>query len=314
MSSKGELPRNSSPQSLSHKRNKNDKLEEFPSKTNNNKDYWNDLLRERTEGRFTRNMADLKEVLGQDSQKRFFRSALTQFCMSTGGQEGAGSHSNKASLAGSGYGFHKPPANFWKTLKAREILLLAKKMIKWKQPPFKRLMSSVSAKKRPGSPLWEHRVTSPPIRALRPSSAAPSWGGGAVLPWQMSLFHSQSSLTLFVCRIPLPSERRPLGGVTRAGEGVCAAGLGGPIHTVLRGSIFPSATQTQASGPNAAPGQCCQRWILWTVQPGSATVAISFFAEWDSLWWFTERQGTQCRFKDAPTEKAQIVGPFSQSK
>ena len=47
-----------------------------------------------------------------------------------------------------------------------------------------------------------------------------------------------------------------------------------------------------------------------------ATVAISFFAEWDSLWRFAERQGShlQCSFKDAPTKKAQIVGPFSQSK
>ena len=175
-----------------------------------------------------------RRFLARTLKMHFFRSTLTQFRMSTGGQEGTSSRSNKASLAGSGYGFHKPPANFWKTLKAREISLLAKKMIKWKQPPFKRLMSSVSAKKRPGSPLWEFRVTSPPIRALLPSSAAPSWGGGAVLPWQMSLFHSQSSLTLFVCRIPLPSERGPLGGVTRVGEGVCAAGLGGPIHTALR--------------------------------------------------------------------------------
>ena len=117
-------------------------------------------------------------------------------------------------------------------------------------------------------------MTSPPIRALRPSSAAPSWGGAAVLAWQMSLFHSQSSLTLFVCRIPLPSERRPLGGVTRVGEGVCAAGLGGPILYFLLqprrrplGRMQPpdNAVSAEYCGPFS---QAVQQWPFLSLQSG----------------------------------------------
>lgn len=66
------------------------------------------------------------------------------------------------------------------------------------------------------------------------------------LPLQMSLFHSQSSLTLFVCWIPPPSERGPLGGPTTRGEW-CAQLAGRPLFTQLaESSTLPSATQTEA--------------------------------------------------------------------
>lgn len=253
--------------------------------------------------------------LARTLKMHFFRSTLTQFCMSTGGQEGAGSRSNKASLAGSGYGFHKPSANFWKTLKAREISLLAKKMIKWKQPPFKRLMSSVSAKKRPGSPLWEPRVTSPPIRALLPSSAAPSWGGWGDSP----LANVTLSLTKLLDLVCLPDSiakwKRAPGRGDQSGWGGVRSWPGGPYsHSTQKVLYFLQQPRRRPLGrmqppDNAVSAEYCGPF-------SQATVAISFFAEWDSLWWFAERQGShlQCSFKDAPTKKAQIVGPFSQSK
>ena len=204
--------------------------------------------------------------LARTLKMHFFRSTLTQFCMSTGGQEGAGSCSNKASLAGSGYGFHKPSANFWKTLKAREISLLAKKMIKWKQPPFKRLMSSVSAKKRPGSPLWEPRVTSPPIRALLPSSAAPSWGGmGRFSLGKCHSFTHKAPWPCLFAGFHCQVKEGPWEGWPEWVRGCAQLAWGALFTQHSESSIFPSATQTQASGPNAAPRQCCQCWILWTV-------------------------------------------------
>lgn len=107
----------------------------------------------------------------------------------------------------------------------------------------------------------------------------PVGGGGAILPWQTSLFHSQSSLTLFVCRIPLPSERGPLGGVTRVGEGVCAAGLGGPIHTALRkfsisfsnpdaGLWAECSPQTMLSALNTVDRLARQLWPFLSLQSG----------------------------------------------
>ena len=211
------------------------------------------------------NVADLKEVLCQGSQNPFFRSALIQRCVSTGGQDSAGSCSNQASHAGSGYSFYKPRADLCKTLKAWEISLIAEGMIKWNQPPFKRLMSSLSPKKRPRSPLWKPRVTSPPDPGTSPFLCCSQVRG--FLPLQMSLFHSQSSLTLLFCRIPLPSERGPLGGVIRRGEGFVQLAGRPYSHGSQKSSLFPSATQMQVpeARPNSAPRQCRQRWKLHTV-------------------------------------------------
>lgn len=69
------------------------------------------------------------------------------------------------------------PGQFLKTLKAWEISLTAEKKIKWNQPPFEGLMSSISPEKRLHFPLWESRVTSPPDhKPLSPPPAIPSWG------------------------------------------------------------------------------------------------------------------------------------------
>lgn len=218
---------------------------EFPWKTNNSKDYWNaHARRERTEGRFTRNVADLKEVLCQGSQNASFRSALIPCCVSTGGQETTGSCSNQASHAGSGYSFYKPRADLWKTLKAWEISLIAEEMRKWNRPPFKRLMSSISPEKRPLSPLWKPRVTSPPDPCTSPFLCCSQFRG--FLPLQMSPFHSQSSLTLLFARFHCQVKEGPWEAWSEEARALCSW-PGGPIHAARRKFYIPF------SNPDAGP-------------------------------------------------------------
>lgn len=84
-------------------------------------------------------------------------------------------------------------------------------------------------------PLWKFWVTSPPDHMpLSPSPASPSWG---VLCLYKCHFHSQSSLTLFVCWIPLPVKQGLWEGDQEV-RGVCSW-LGGPIHTACRKFCIP---------------------------------------------------------------------------
>lgn len=146
------------------------------------------------------------------------------------------------------------PSQFLKNLKAREISLLAKKMIKWNSSPFKRLM--LVCLKRKGQLSFVESsgdITSHP-QALLPSCCSRCCGGAVLLK---KCHSSPKPLDLkLVCLIHCWAEKRAPGG-TRSGQG--AAGLGGPIHTALRKFYISFSNPDPASEPNAAPKQCRQR-------------------------------------------------------
>lgn len=107
-----------------------------------------------------------------------------------------------------------------------------------------RMMSSISPKKRPHFPLWKSMVTSPP--AHMPLSSFPA-GSLAEVPAAFAnvTLCSQSSLTLFVCWAPQPSERRPPSTGERR-RGLCSW-LGAPIHTTYGKSYTPFSSPDRGS-------------------------------------------------------------------
>lgn len=180
-------------------------------------------------------------------------------------------------------------------------------------------MSSISPKKRPNFPLWNSRVTSAPDHMpLSPSPAIPSWGGS--LPPPMSPFHSQSSLTLFVCWILWPGEGGPRRDRSVRGER-CAQLARRPLYPQpAESSIFPSVTQTEA------PETECSLWTML-----SALNAVNSSARQGNCGhFFFSRVGLaltagikagqcglisclQLRFKNGPTNKARLYA-FSPRK
>lgn len=178
------------------------------------------------------------------------------------------------------------PSQFLKILKPWEISLIAKRKIKWNQPPFERLMSSSSLEKRPHFSFvkiqgditsWSHATqTFPCYSQLRGS-----------LPSQMSFFHSQSCLTLFVRWIPMPSARDLWERGAEEAKGMHSWPRGPYLHSLQQALHSLQQPRRRPPRPNPAFVQCCQHWILGAVEPGRATGAISFFPGWDSLWWLT---------------------------
>lgn len=135
----------------------------------------------------------------------------------------------------------------------------------------------------------------------------------------MSLFHSQSSLTLFVCGIPLPSESGPLGERSRRGEG-CAQLARRPLLTQpAESSLFPSAVQEEAPEAEFSLGT-----MLSTLNPVSSLARQGncghFFLSRVGLplkAGIKERQcalisSLQCRFQNGPKIKADSRSIFSK--
>lgn len=79
-------------------------------------------------------------------------------------------------------------------------------------------------------------------------------------------FGAQSSLTLFVCWIPLPREGGPRGEGRVRGEG-CAQLARRPLFTQLPQKVLYALQQPRRRPPrlNSASGQCSQHSILGTV-------------------------------------------------
>lgn len=204
------------------------------------------------EGRFKRNMADFTEVLCQGSESIFLKRPWSSAACPQVVKKARARVQTEPALEDLDKVFKKfSPSQFLKTLKPWEISLIAKKKIKWNQPPFERLMSSSSLEKRPHFSFvkiqgditsWSH--------ATQPFPCYSQLRGS--LPLQMSLFHSQSCLTLFVCWIPSPSARRLWESGAEEAKGV-HSWPGAPIYTACSKLCTPFSNPDGGLGDQIQP-------------------------------------------------------------